>query len=144
MANTDLPPLTRGLSELVLVVRDVQAAARFYREVVGLIPARTADLSGDAWAWFWAGRPEASARLALRRGPLLFEEHSPHPPGRRWGPVHFAFEVARAELPAAVQRVRAAGIEVYGPQRLEWMKADSWYFFDPDGNELEWWSPDPA
>jgi len=30
-----------------------------------------------------------------------------------------------------------------GPMRLEWMKADAYYFYDPDGNLLEWWTPDP-
>jgi len=24
---------------------------------------------------------------------------------------------------------------------LEWMNAQSWYFYDPDGNLLEFWSP---
>jgi catechol 2,3-dioxygenase-like lactoylglutathione lyase family enzyme len=29
---------SRGLSEIVLIVGDVLASARFYREVVGLVP----------------------------------------------------------------------------------------------------------
>jgi catechol 2,3-dioxygenase-like lactoylglutathione lyase family enzyme len=33
---------------------------------------------------------------------------------------------------------------VYGPTEFEWMKARSYYFYDPDGNLLEFWSPDPA
>ena len=71
------------------------------------------------------------------------EEHSPLPPGQRWGKVHYAFEVPRVDLESAVAHVRAAGVEVYGPTRLEWMRALSYYFYDPDGNLLEWWSPDP-
>jgi catechol 2,3-dioxygenase-like lactoylglutathione lyase family enzyme len=30
---------------------------------------------------------------------------------------------------------------VYGPVELEWMNAESYYFYDPDGNLLEFWSP---
>jgi catechol 2,3-dioxygenase-like lactoylglutathione lyase family enzyme len=71
----------------------------------------------------------------------MFEEHSPHPEGERFGHVHFAFEVARDELDAAVGRVRSAGVEVYGPAQLDWMNAESYYFYDPDGNLLEFWSP---
>lgn len=127
-----------GLSELVLIVADVPASARFYRELVGLAPETEPT---DSWAWFSCGR--AKQRLALHRGPLLFEKHSPLPAGRRFGPVHFALEAPRADLPAMVDRLRRAGITVHGPTRFDWMKAESFYFYDPDANLVEFWSPDP-
>ena len=130
-----------GLSELVLVVSDVRRAARFYQDVVRLVPEREPD---DAWAWFWTGAAGASPRLALRRGPLLFEDRSPFPQGERFGRVHYAFRVERTNLKAAVAHVQEHRIEIFGPVRLEWMAADSYYFYDPDGNLLEWWSPDPV
>jgi catechol 2,3-dioxygenase-like lactoylglutathione lyase family enzyme len=129
---------SRGLSELVLIVADVPAAARFYQDVVGLELELESD---DSWAWFWAGKPGEAQRIALHNGPLLFEEHSPYPEGERFGRVHFAFDVAPEELEPALERVRAAGVEVYGPVELEWMSARSYYFYDPDGNLLEFWSP---
>ena len=128
-----------GLAELVLIVADVPASARFYKDVVGLTPEHEAS---DEWAWFWAGKEGARQRVALHRGSLLFEEHSPYPEGKRFGSVHFAFEVARDELDAAVDRVRKAGVEVHGPIEFEWMQAKSYYFYDLDGNLLEFWSPD--
>lgn len=128
-----------GFSELVLIVEDVDRAADFYRDVVGLTPETDVD---DGWAWFWTGEPGGS-RLALHKGSLLFEQHSPHPEGKRWGHVHFALEVPRAELDRAAAHVRAKGVEVYGPTRFEWMSAMSYYFYDPDGNLVEFWSPDP-
>lgn len=134
-----MPPA--GLAELVLIVQDVHAAARFYRDVVGLLPNTDPT---DEWAWFWAGDPVTQQRLAVHKGSLLFEEHSPHPAGERWGPVHFALRVPRESLEAEVARVRSHGITVHGPTRLGWMKAVSYYFFDPDGNLVEFWSPDPA
>jgi catechol-2,3-dioxygenase len=121
-----------------LIVADVPSSARFYRDLVGLIPETE---PSSAWAWFSCGRP--NQRLALHAGPLLFEEHSPHPPGRRFGPVHFALETPRADLSAAVARLKAAGVAVHGPTRLERMRAESVYFYDPDGNLVEFWSPDP-
>ena len=102
-----------------------------------------ADASED-WAWFWSGEPEKSARIALHRGSLLFEEHSPRSEGERWGRVHYAFQVSRAKLSEATAHVRSKGVAVYGPTRFEWMKAESFYFYDLDGNLLEWWSPDIA
>ncbi len=128
-----------GLSEVVLIVSDVPAAAAFYRDVVGLVPCAPAS---EGWAWFWAGQEGSAQRLAVHRGSLLFEEHSPLPPGRRFGPIHFALHVPRTGLDAAVDRVRAAGVMVHGPKRLEWMKAESYYFYDPDANLVEFWSPD--
>jgi catechol 2,3-dioxygenase-like lactoylglutathione lyase family enzyme len=132
---------SRGLSELVLIVEDVPKAADFYEHVVGLeLEHRT----GDEWAWFFAGTTDRKQRVALHRGPLMFEEHSPYPEGERFGRVHFAFDVARENLEAAVERVRAAGVEVYGPVELDWMNAQSYYFYDLDGNLLEFFSPNPT
>ena len=128
---------SRGLAEIVLIVDDVRKAAAFYEDVVGLVPESEAD---DEWAWFWAGEPGQPQRVALHKGSLLFEGQSPHPEGERWGNVHYAFDVAAEDLDAAVERVRSAGEEVYGPVHFDWMNAESYYFYDPDGNLLEFWS----
>lgn len=135
---------TLGLSEIVLVVQDVERAAAFYRDVVGLLPARPQNAE---WAWFFAGAPGGPPFLAVHKGKLLFEEKSRHSVerggdralGRAFGQVHFALEVARADVEREVARVIAKGVEVFGPVRLEWMSADSWYFYDPDGNLVEFW-----
>ena len=132
---------SRGLAELVLIVEDVPKASRFYQDVVGLTLEHE---TSDEWAWFWAGEPGNAQRIALHRGTLLFEEHSPFPEGHRFGTVHFAFEIARTELEEAVQRVKKAGVDVYGPVDFDWMSARSYYFYDPDGNLLEFWSPNQA
>ena len=130
-----------GLSEIVLIVHDVKAAARFYRDVVGLTPEAEAD---DAWAWFWAGAPGQAQRVALHKGTLLFDDQSPLPTGERGGQIHYACHVPREKLAAAVDHVRARDVEVYGPVKFDWMNASSYYFYDPDGNLLEFWSPEPA
>lgn len=127
-----------GMSEIVLVVADVAKAARFYREVVRLIPVKEAE---ENWAWFWMGEPGQPQRLAVHTGSLLFEEYSPYPPGDRWGRVHFALLVPQQQIESAVQHVKSQGVEVYGPTSQEWMNATSHYFYDPDGNLVEFWTP---
>jgi catechol-2,3-dioxygenase len=129
---------TKDISEIVLIVQDVLAATRFYQEVVGLQPLGETD---QYWAWFWTGEPGSSSRIALHKGPLLFEEYSPYPEGERWGHVHYAFEVPQARLEEAAAHVRQQGVEVYGPRHFDWMQAESFYFYDLDGNLLEFWSP---
>ena len=132
---------TQGISEIVLVVQDVRTAARFYQDVVGLALEKDGD---DGYAWFWTGTPGRSQRIGLLKGPLAFEEHSPLPEGERWGCVHYAFNVPREKLEEAVAQVRRRGVAVYGPGQIGWMKARVYYFYDPDGNLLEFWSPDPS
>ena len=132
---------TTGLAELVLIVEDVPRAAKFYREVVGLELESPAD---ETWAWFFAGDSVKAQRIALHKGSLLFEENSPHPAGHRFGNVHLALEVPRERFAEAVDHVRRSGTEVYGPTRFDWMSATSYYFYDPDGNLLEFWSPDDS
>ena len=126
------------LAEIVLIVEDVALSKAFYRDVVGLA-LRT---ESEDWAWFWAGEPEHSANIGLHKGRLLMQEHSPHGPEHKWGLLHYAFRVPRERLQSAVEHVRSHGVEVYGPVHFEWMKADSHYFYDPDGHVLEWWSPE--
>lgn len=130
-----------GLAEIVLIVGDVLSAADFYREIVQLVPATEAN---DKWAWFWAGDPGVNSRLALHRGSLLFEENSPLGEKPTWGPIHFAINVPRNELEERVQRLRDHGVEVFGPKHLSWMEATSYYFYDPDANLVEFWSPDDS
>jgi catechol 2,3-dioxygenase-like lactoylglutathione lyase family enzyme len=128
---------SNGFSELVLIVNDVLEAAAFYRDVVGLVPETEADAD---WAWFWAGEVGTPQRIALHAGPLLFEEYSPFPAGQRWGHVHFALNVSSDKLEAASSHVRSQGVQVHGPQRFPWMHATSFYFYDLDGNLIEFWS----
>lgn len=132
---------TQGISEIVLVVEDVQRSARFYRDVVRLAAEKD---GGDAYAWFWTGEPVRSQRLGLLKAPLAFEENSPRPEGERWGPVHYAYSVPRNELDAALAHIQGCGVDIHGPEHIHWMKAKVYYFYDPDGNLLELWSPEPS
>ncbi|HEY3080929.1 MAG TPA: VOC family protein [Chloroflexota bacterium] len=131
---------SRGLAEIVLIVHDVPRAARFYREVVGLVPHTEPD---DAWAWFWAGEPGVNQRVALHKGTLLFEGQAPPFNAREgWGPIHYAFDVPKGKLEAAIENVRSHDVELFGPVRFDWMSAIAYYFYDLDGNLLEFWTPD--
>lgn len=130
-----------GLSELVLIVDDVPAGVRFYRDLIGLTLEKPAS---DDWAWFLLDTAGPTQRLALATGPLLFEEHSPKPAGERFGTVHFAIEVTPDEWDQIRSRLEAAGVEVFGPTHFDWMAATGHYCYDPAGNLLELWIPDAA
>ena len=128
----------KGFSEIVLIVKDIPKSKKFYEDVVGL----SVENSDKEWVWFYVGDRKGNQRLAIHKGKLLFEEKSPLPEGKRWGQIYFAFEVARDNLELAIEKVRSNGTEIYGPVDFKWMKARSYYFYDPDGNLIEYWSPD--
>ncbi len=128
----------KGFSEIVLIVKDIPKSKKFYEDVVDL----TVESYDKDWVWFNVGDKNGTQRLAIHKGELLFEEKSPLPEGKRWGQIHFAFEVARDNLEQAIEKVKSRGVEIYGPVDFKWMKAKSYYFYDPDGNLIEYWSPD--
>jgi catechol 2,3-dioxygenase-like lactoylglutathione lyase family enzyme len=128
----------KGFSEIVLIVKDIPKSKKFYEDIVGL----TIEGSDKDWVWFYVGDKNGNQRLAIHKGKLLFEEKSPLPEGKRWGQIHFAFEVDRNSLEQGIEKVKTSGVEVYGPVDFKWMKAKSYYFYDPDGNLIEYWSPD--
>lgn len=117
-----------GLSEIVLRVRDVPRAARFYRDVVGLRPDTE---PSETWAWLWTGSSGASPRLGLTSRPLSFG--AAHCDGK----VHFAIAVARERIPDEKSRLEARGLSVEGPVTFETWRADSIYFSDPDDHRVE-------
>lgn len=116
-----------GISEVILVVQDVERSLAFYRDVVGL----QVDQVGAKFAWLWAGAPGAQQRIGITTGPLSFGA------AHVKGPQHFAFGTENAridELKAALER---EGVEVEGPIEFAFWDARSIYFSDPDGNRVE-------
>jgi catechol 2,3-dioxygenase-like lactoylglutathione lyase family enzyme len=85
------------------------------------------------------GRPERRQRLGIHKGTLLFENQPAAPGGERWGPVHYAFQVAPDELEDAADHVRSHGIDVFGPHQLGDV-ADAFFFYDPDDNLVEFFA----
>ena len=128
----------KGFSEIVLIVKDIPISKKFYEDVVDL----TVESYDKDWVWYYVGDKNGNQRLAIHKGELLFEEKSPLPERKRWGQIHFAFEVARINLEQAIEKVKSTGVEIYGPVDFKWMNAKSYYFYDPDGNLIEYWSPD--
>jgi catechol 2,3-dioxygenase-like lactoylglutathione lyase family enzyme len=127
----DPPPVT-GISELVLEVSDLEAARRFYRDVLGLEETLYGE-GKEGRRWYLVGE---SARLGL------WTEQVGLAGGRGGVHVHFAFHVADEEIDEMLSRIEAAGAEVEGPMQLGPGRAI--YVTDPDGNVVEFWSQNMA
>jgi SAM-dependent methyltransferase len=123
-------PVT-GVSELVLEVDDLEAAERFYNGVLGLpVVERWAEREA---IWVMAGD---RTRIGLWRPQVGVAG------GRGGEHVHFALQVADDAFEAAVDRLRAAGLEPVVQDRRR--DSRSVYVDDPDGNCVELWTKDVA
>jgi catechol 2,3-dioxygenase-like lactoylglutathione lyase family enzyme len=126
---SDRPPVT-GISELVLEVSDLEAARRFYRDVLGFEETLYGE-GAEGRYWYLLGE---TARLGL------WTEQVGLAGGRGGAHVHYAFSVADDEVDRLKERIESTGAEVEGPIQLGPGRAI--YVTDPDGNVVEFWSQD--
>jgi catechol 2,3-dioxygenase-like lactoylglutathione lyase family enzyme len=123
--------------ETCLYVDDLDRAATFYEQVLGLTV-----LTSDARfrAYDVGGK---SVLLLFRRGATLETVHMPGgtiPPHNGDGPLHMAFAISPDSLPQWEERLRERGIDIEG--RTDWSRGGhSIYFRDPDGHLLELATP---
>jgi catechol 2,3-dioxygenase-like lactoylglutathione lyase family enzyme len=121
-----------GISELVLEVSDLEAARRFYRDVLGFEETLYGE-GAEGRYWYLVGD---TARLGL------WTEQVGLAGGRGGEHVHYAFHMPDAEIDPMKARIEQAGAEVEGPIQLGPGRAI--YVMDPDGNVVEFWSQDMA
>jgi catechol-2,3-dioxygenase len=145
----EAPPVS-GISELVLEVSDLDAARRFYGDLLGFEETLYGEGRDDR-LWYLIG---SSARLGLWTPQVGLAG------GRGGAHVHFAFQLPRDALDPLLERLRAAGVEVEGPIQLGADRAiyvtdpekefhtgisgQALYVTDPDGNVVEFWTQDMA
>jgi catechol 2,3-dioxygenase-like lactoylglutathione lyase family enzyme len=123
--------------ETVLYVADLDRAAGFYREVMGLAPIhedprmRGFDVGGRGTLLLFA-RGGTRDPVETRGGTI--------PPHDGSGPMHVAFAIAAADLAAWEARLAAAGIAI--ESRVTWPRGGtSLYLRDPDSHLVELATP---
>jgi catechol 2,3-dioxygenase-like lactoylglutathione lyase family enzyme len=130
------PKLERVL-ETCLYVDDLDRAARFYSEILGLTTL-TRDARFHAY-----DVGQRSVLLLFQRGATLETVHLPGgsiPPHDGRGPLHIAFAIKAAELPEWEERLGRSAVAIEG--RTVWPRGGrSIYFRDPDGHLLELATP---
>jgi len=123
--------------ETSLYVDDLDRAARFYEDVLGL-PVLTADSRFRAY-----NVGDVGVLLLFRRGATLATVRMPGgtiPPHDGHGPLHIAFAVGADQLAKWEGRLSGHGIAIEG--RTDWARGGhSIYFRDPDGHLLEFATP---
>ena len=133
----DRAPRLNGVLETALYVDDLDRAARFYEDMLGL-EVLTAD--GRFRAYNVGG---SSVLLLFQRGATLETVSLPGgtiPPHDGHGPLHVAFAIGFDDLVLWEQRLERGEIAIEG--RTAWPRGgQSLYVRDPDGHLLEFATP---
>jgi catechol-2,3-dioxygenase len=131
------PPKITGVLETALHVEDLDGAASFYEEIVGLSLINR----DQRFAGYVAG--PASVLLLFKRGSTGDTVHLPGgtiPPHGGEGPLHVAFAIPANELAAWEAHLASNNIPVEA--RMDWPRGGkSIYFRDPDNHLLELATP---
>ena len=125
------PP--KAILETVIYATDLDAAERFYRDVVGLEVVKTFK---NQFVFLRCGEQmllifnPAETVIPYKVGQLPVPPHGAH------GPGHLCFKAEADELDGWCDRLTAAGVEIESD--MEWPGGGrSIYFRDPAGNSLE-------
>ena len=130
-------PTVSRLLETALYVDDVEAIARFYRDILGLavLDASARLVAMDAG--------QGTILLIFKRSATAAGADTPGgwiPPHDGQGPVHLAFAVETRDLAAWEAMLRDRGIAI--ESRVRWGGGgESVYFRDPAGHSVELATP---
>jgi len=117
----------KGLGEVSIQVRDLDAMQKFYEEVVGLEVLRR----DENFVFFKIaeGYGGHSQNLALfeASNTLNPQESTLH---------HIALNVALEDFESEKMRLEDLGLKIHATVH-EWLHVRSLYFYDPEGNHLE-------
>ena len=122
-----------GVSELVLEVVDLEAAERFYADVLDLPVVER-----------WQDREAVWLMVGDRTRIGLWTPQVGLAGGRGGVHVHFAMHVAPDRYDAAVAVLRERGQEVEEHRFPSYDESHAAYVTDPDGNVVEIWTYDVA
>jgi catechol 2,3-dioxygenase-like lactoylglutathione lyase family enzyme len=111
--------------EICLYAEDLDAAERFYTDVMGLA---VHSKQAGRHVFFCCG-----SRMFLVFNPNQTLKDAAH--GAK-GPGHVAFKMPASEIEGWRQHLKAKGVDI--KQEVKWPNGGfSFYFFDPAGNNLE-------
>jgi catechol 2,3-dioxygenase-like lactoylglutathione lyase family enzyme len=138
MSSTGAPALN-GVVETILYTDDLDRAAAFYREVLGL-----REMKGDGQRFQALDSGANRVLLLFKRGGTLTPQPVATggfiPPHDGHGPLHVAFAIAAGDYDAWCRQLSAQKIAIESETRWE-RGGRSIYFRDPDNHLVELVTP---
>ena len=140
--NKPNPSIT-GITEVALRVHDLDRMRRFYEEVIGL-EILGGNEPNDGTALFFAVGA-GNSHLALFPEKLTgwyTRDKSPQIDPKLTTLSHFALSIALDDFESEKKRIEQLGIEILESRTSSWLHCRMFYFFDPEGNLIEFNSHD--
>ena len=137
-----------GFAEIALRVHDLDLMRRFYEQVIGLEVLReTKHSDGTAITAITYAVGAGNDYLALFEEKLIgwyTRDKSPQIDPKLTTLSHFALSIALDDFESEKKRIEQLGIEIVHSDTSSWLHCRMFYFFDPEGNLIEFNSHDES
>jgi len=133
----------KGLGEVSLRVRDLDAMHKFYEEVIGLEVLRRDESSVFFKIAEGYGGHTQNLALFEASNTMFLDNKAVQLNSQETTLHHIAFNVALEDFESEKMRLEGLGLKVNATEH-EWLHVRSLYFPDPEGNLLEFVSYDAS
>ena len=136
-----------GIAEIALRVHDLDLMRRFYEQVLGLEVLRESKNSDGTVIVVFYAVGAGSDHLALFDEKLMdwyTRDKSPQIDPKLTTLSHFALSIALDNFESEKKRIEQLGIEIVYSNTSSWLHCRMFYFFDPEGNLIEFNSHDES
>ena len=134
-----------GIAEIALRVHDLDLMRRFYEQVIGLEVLRENKHSDGTVIAYAVGA--GNDHLALFEEKLIdwyTRDKSPQIDPKLTTLSHFALRIALDDFESEKKRIEQLGIEIVYSSTSSRLHCRMFYFFDPEGNLIEFNSHDES
>jgi catechol-2,3-dioxygenase len=134
-----------GLAEISLRVHDLDLMRKFYEQVIGLEVLREKKFPEGTAIFYAVGAGDDN--LALFDESLMdwyTRDKAAHIDPQRTTLAHLALSIALDDFESEKKRIEQLGIEIVSSDTSSWMHCRMFYFFDPEGNLIEFKSHDAS
>jgi catechol-2,3-dioxygenase len=136
-----------GIAEISLRVHDLDLMRKFYEQVLGLEVLREIKNSHGTVDVVFYTVGAGDDNLALFDEKLMdwfTRDKSPQIDPKLTTLSHIAFSIALDDFESEKKRIEQLGIEIIESGTSSWMHCRMFYFFDPEGNLIEFKSHDES
>ena len=134
-----------GIAEIALRVHDLDLMRRFYEQVIGLEVLREKERRDGKAIFYAVGAGNDHLALFEEKWIDWFtRDKSPQIDPKLTSLSHFALSIALDDFESEKKRIEQLGIEIVHSNASSWLHCRMFYFFDPEGNLIEFNSHDES